>query len=577
LPRHRIAALLRQAGQSLLLQKESRYRAAAYEAGADALDALSGDFERLVAEDRLTEVRGIGRSLAATISDLATTGRSATLERILEVFPPGVLELAAARLPGLTLRRIRLLQDNLGITSLEELRAAVMSGVIGSLKGFGPKMLVKLRQAMDSSSGVTGTAVGSTPATRSVLVDVIDWGDRLLAYLRSTPLVIRAEVAGSVRRWVETVGDLNLIVASAHADQVLGAFLEHPAISRVVDRGETRCRTMLTDGTAVTLEVVPPSRFPAAWMRATGSVAHWRRLEARARSAGVNGLADLEAVDEGEVYGRLGLPFIPPELREDAGELEAAASGDRFEDLITAADIRGVVHCHTVFSDGRHTVAQMAAAAAKMGMAYITITDHSPNASYAGGVPEDRLPEQWQEIAAAQATTDVRILRGTEADILRDGALDYPMPILRSLDVVIASIHERYRLDGPAMTERLVRAMGQPLFKIWGHALGRLLTKRDPISCDVERVLDVVAQSPAAIEVNGSPYRLDLPAAWIRSARRRGIKFVISTDAHSMKELQNLRFGVAEARRGGLRKRDVLNTLSADEFQAAVRPRVGLD
>jgi DNA polymerase (family 10) len=214
----------------------------------------------------------------------------------------------------------------------------------------------------------------------------------------------------------------------------------------------------------------------------------------------------------------------------------------------------------------------MAEAAAAMGMEYITITDHSPAASYAGGLTLERLQDQWHEIADTQAHLDIKLLRGTEVDILRDGTLDYPESVLASLDVAIASIHERHKLDPRAMTDRLVRAMANPLFKIWGHGLGRLLLRREPIACEVDRVLDVVARSPAAIEVNGSPYRLDLPAEWIRSARRRGIKFVISTDAHSTAELANLRFGVALARRGGLRRSDVINALPADQFSAIVRP-----
>ena len=277
--------------------------------------------------------------------------------------------------------------------------------------------------------------------------------------------------------------------------------------------------------------------------------------------------------DEGAVYASLGLPFIPPELREDAGELEAADAGDRFEDLITERDIQGMVHCHTTCSDGRNTVEEMARAAAAMGMSYITITDHSPAASYAGGVTIERLPLQWREIADAQAQVPIKLLRGTESDILREGDLDYPDGVLESLDVIIASIHDRHRMDPAAMTARLVRAMELPVFKIWGHALGRLLLRREPIDCDVERILDAVARSPAAIEINGSPHRMDLPAEWIRAARRRNIKFVISTDAHSTAELANLSFGVALARRGGLRRSDVLNALPVEEFMAAVRPR----
>jgi len=231
-----------------------------------------------------------------------------------------------------------------------------------------------------------------------------------------------------------------------------------------------------------------------------------------------------------------------------------------------------MIHCHTLYSDGKNTIEEMARAAEAMGMAYITITDHSPSAHYAGGVSVDRLEEQWEEIARVQETVKVRILRGAESDILADGALDYPDSVLEQLDVVIASVHSRFKLDRARMTERLVRAMELPLFKIWGHALGRLLLTRDPIDCDVPAVLDALAGSRGAIELNGDPYRLDLPPEWIPHARERGIRFVVSVDAHSTQGLNVLPLGVSLARRGDLRRHEVLNTLPADEFAARVRP-----
>jgi DNA polymerase (family 10) len=266
------------------------------------------------------------------------------------------------------------------------------------------------------------------------------------------------------------------------------------------------------------------------------------------------------------------LPFIPPELREDAGEIEAATAGALPADLVTAGDLRGFVHCHTVFSDGQHTVEQMARAADALGAEYMTITDHSPAAAYAGGLTVDRLKAQWEEIARVQEKVAVRLLRGTESDILADGSLDYPDAILEQLDVVIASIHRRHRMDASQMTERLVRTMALPCFKIWGHALGRLILSRPPVECRVEEVLDAAAAGRAAVEINGDPRRLDLAPLWLRAARERSIRFVVSTDAHSMDELGNVRYGVAMARRGWVRRDEVLNTRSAGEFARAVAP-----
>jgi DNA polymerase (family 10) len=316
--------------------------------------------------------------------------------------------------------------------------------------------------------------------------------------------------------------------------------------------------------------VVDQAGWAAALVRATGAEGHVAKLEARATAAGV--ALDGPAADEAAVYARLGLSWVAPELREDEGEIEAAADGTLATDLLEVAHIRGMTHCHSTFSDGRNSIEEMVREAEAMGMDFITITDHSPAAFYANGVTMDALRRQWDEIARIQETTRVRILRGTESDILEDGALDYPDTVLEQMDVVIASVHSRFKMDPAAMTERLVRAMQQPLFKIWGHALGRLILKRDPFSCDVERVLDAVAESRAAVEINGDPYRLDLAPHWVKKARERGIRFVVSTDAHSTRALHNLRFGVHTARRGGVRRGEVLNALSTEEFARAVRP-----
>ena len=276
--------------------------------------------------------------------------------------------------------------------------------------------------------------------------------------------------------------------------------------------------------------------------------------------------------NDGDIYPLLQMQHIAPELREDEGEIEAALKKTLPDNLVTLADIQGMIHCHTTYSDGKHSIAQMAGAAEAMGMKYLTITDHSPTAFYAGGLKLDRLKRQWDEIDETQEQVKVKLLKGTESDILADGRLDYPDQILEKFDVVIASIHSRYKMDAEKMTKCLVTAMQQPVFKIWGHALGRLIERRPPFACDVERVLDVIAESRAAVEVNGDPYRLDMEPRWIREARKRKIKFVISVDAHSMGAMNNLKYGVGMARRGWVQKGEVLNTLSVKSFMKAVRP-----
>jgi DNA polymerase (family 10) len=355
----------------------------------------------------------------------------------------------------------------------------------------------------------------------------------------------------------------------------------------VIEEMEEAATVRLAEGARVSLVAARPSEFALALLTETGSKAHVNKLHQIASGDGANGsrskgkrsktrertaMQSAEPESEDDIYDQLGMQYIPPELREDEGEIEAALAGKLSEDLVTLEDIRGMVHCHTTYSDGKHSIEEMARAAEAMGMKYVTITDHSPTAFYAGGVTLDRLKRQWDEIDEVQQKVKVKILRGTESDIVADGHLDYPDRILEQFDVIVASIHSRYKMDSVKMTKRIVTAMRQPVFKIWGHALGRLIQRRPPFDCDVEQILDVIAESRAAIEVNGDPWRLDMEPRWIREARKRKIKFVISVDAHSTGAMNNLKYGVAMARRGWLRKSEVLNTLGVKAFQKAVKP-----
>jgi DNA polymerase (family 10) len=555
-----IAEKLREIAAYLRLVGEGPWKAKAYDTAAGAVEALGPSLDELVKSGRLTETPGIGDATAAVIGELHATGTARRLEALRADFPPGLLELT--NLPGLRLPRIRALYQGLGVRDLDDLRAAVDAGRVRSLKGFGLRTEQKIR---------AGLARYQARALRVRLADARDRSASLAAIAARVPGLSRVMVAGGVRRWKETVGTLRLVAQAAEPEAALQAFLHTQPLGRL-ERIRPEClRGRLSDGVALELCVVPPDAFASTLLRQTGSRAHVERLQSLARARGF----DLDTVvgpDERAIYARLGLPEIPPELREDAGELEAALGGDDFRDLVAVADIAGMVHCHTRHSDGRATVEEMARAAESMGMRYLTITDHSPLASYAGGLTADRLAEQWADIAATQARVGIRLLRGTESDLLADGALDYPAEVLEKLDVIIGSVHNRFHLDEAQMTARLVHAMRLPVFKIWGHPLGRLLLRREPIACHLDEVLDAVAASPAAIEINGDPYRLDLPPEHIRAARRRGIRFAISTDAHSTADLQNLAFGVAMARRGGVRRGEVLNTLPPDEFAAAVRP-----
>jgi DNA polymerase (family 10) len=570
--RFAVARMLREIGLLLEVQGGNPFKARAYERGARALEALAGDLERLVAEDRLTEIPGIGDALAATIRELHRSGRSASLERLRGQLPPGVLELI--QVPGLSVPRIAALHEALGIATVDDLRAACEAGRVRGVRGFGARTEGKI---------LAGIRQLATRGEEVLLHRAMAEGERLLAYVRAAPGVAEADLAGALRRRTETVDRLVVTIGTSDPASALDHVARYPPASGARSRTPTGVSFRLADGLLVQAETAPPAGFPALLHDLTGSAAHRARLAERAGHLGLvldrrgisrgTGHRRLGVETEADIYRHLELPPMPPEVREDVGELEAAAAGTFPADLVQEADIQGMVHCHTVYSDGGNTVEEMARAALVMGMRYITITDHSPTASYAGGLPLDRLRRQWDEIEAAQEkVTGLTILRGTESDILADGRLDYPDAVLARFDVIIASIHARHRMDEDQMTRRLIAAMRNPFFKIWGHALGRYVMRRPPIACRMDEVLDAAAGSPVAVEVNGNPHRLDMEPRWQREARRRGLRFVVSTDAHSTRELHNLRYGIYMARRGFLRKADVLNTLPVQAFRQAVRP-----
>jgi DNA polymerase (family X) len=569
--RFAVASALREMGRLLEARGDSPFRVRAYERGARAVEGVA-DLGALVEQDRLREVPGIGPVLAAAVAELHRTGRSERLERLRAQLPPGILELSLV--PGMTRKRILALHQALGIRGLQDLKEACEAGRVRTVKGFGPRTEEKILEGIAS--------LDTREEERVLLHHALREAEGLLRHLRAGPGVTRADAAGALRRCDETVTELQLVAAAADPAAVVTSFSSYPALATVLSRDLDHCAARLPDGLRVELTVTPAAAYEVALHRLTGSAAHLEKLGAVARGRGLTldeagvhragSRRPLPVKTEPDLYRRLGLPWLPPEVREDAGEVAAAVEGDAFADLVTEKDVRGLVHCHTVYSDGKHTVEQMARAAEAMGMQYITITDHSPTAHYAGGLQLDRLKRQWEDIAKAQEKVKVRLLRGTESDILADGALDYPDAVLEQLDIVIASIHNRFRMSAEQMTRRLVAAMRHPVFKVWGHAQGRYVLTRPPFECDMDAVLDAVASSRAAVEVNGDPHRLDMVPPWIREARKRGIRFVISTDAHSTSALHNVRYGVAMARRGWVRKGEVLNALPVDDFRKAVCP-----
>jgi len=567
-----IAAALLEISSLLRLKEKEPFRAKAYARAAEALAEAGDNFPELVKQNRLTEIKGIGTSLAGVISELHTTGRAALLEELRAEFPQGVV--ALSKIGGLTRERIRTLTTALGISTLDDLKAALEAGKIRELAGFGIKSEAALRDQI---------AKFEQPSESILLINALRAGERLLEFMRTCKGVECVDLAGSARRWNETVSTIRVIAlaASNHAAAVKH-FLGFPTITEVEQKTPDSAVVKLSEGVRATISVASAAEYwnllhhetgSSSYETALGRIAATKGLRLTPRKLLVVGKRkSLKVEREADIYRHLDMQFIPPELRDDDSQIKAALDGEIPKDLIEAEHIKGMVHCHTTYSDGRNSVEEMALAAQSMGIEYMTITDHSRTAFYAGGLKVDRLKKQWEEIDRVQERVSIKLLRGTESDILREGELDYPDNILEKFDVIIASIHNRYKLDEAAMTKRIINAMKNPLFKIWGHPLGRLVLRRPPISCRIEEILDVIAKSRAIIEISGDPHRLDLEPRWIKEARKRRIKFVISTDAHSISDLRNLKFGIGMARRAGTTSREVLNTRGVGAFRKAVKP-----
>ena len=562
--RFEIAAILKQIAAILKLKGENPFKTQAYERGASALENLEADLDDLIKGRRLKEITGIGSTLTAIIEEIHGTGECWLLQQLRAEVPLGALELS--QVPGLSLNKIVALRDALHIESIADLKSACQEGLVGKIKGFGLKSQAKLLADIGKIQ---------TPQDEFLLLDqATEEAERIIKHLRACPEMITADVAGAVRRRKETIRRMCVVAASKQPKLVVDRFLRYPALARTDELTETCCLARLAGGTKAELVIVQPADYAAALHARTGSRKHIAKL----KDLAFGKASDFSPGDpretlkcESEIYQRLGLPYIAPELREGEGEIEAALAGT-LPKLVKLEEIRGMTHCHTVYSDGRNSIEEMALAAEAMGMTYLTITDHSQTAYYAHGVDIDRLRAQWDEIARVQERVKIKLLKGTESDILADGSLDYPDHVLEQFDIIIASIHARHKMDSIQMTERLLRALEKPFFKIWGHPLGRLLQSRPPFACRMEEVLDAVSESRCAIEINGDPRRLDLEPRWIRAARERGIQFIVSTDAHSIGGLENLPYGIAMARRGWLSRGEVLNALEAEDFMRAVHP-----
>ncbi|WP_095958404.1 DNA polymerase/3'-5' exonuclease PolX [Corallococcus macrosporus] len=569
-----VAQVLRDISLLLQLQGESGFRVRAYDMAADRVAGLPQELGPLVAEGRLESLPGIGPALAEKISELVTTGRLGYLEELRAQFPPGLLELT--QLPDVGPKKVARLWRELQVSGIEELERACREGRVRQLSGFGAKSEAKMLEGI----AVYRRARGE----RKLLGEVLPVATALLERVKSAPGVVRASLGGSVRRQAETVADVDIIASAPEAGPVLDALANAPGVAAVLGKGDSKCSVRLEAGDLqVDLRVLPDEDFATALHHFTGSKAHHIRLRNLGHERGLKisewGVhrddgTKVRVTEESDLYALLDMQYVPPELREDTGEFEAAREGRLPEDLLTLEDVQGAVHAHSTWSDGRNSLEEMARAAQALGLKYLTVTEHSEAAIYAGGLKVDDLKRQWEEIDRVNADVPgVRLLKGIEVDILESGALDYADSVLEQLEVVIGSIHVRHGMDEDQMTRRLLAALDNPCLQILGHPTGRLINSREPYPVRMDEVLARAAERGVAVEVNGKPARLDIKAEYVRQAVKRGVRLVVSCDAHQKEDLRNLAFAVATARRGWARKGDVLNTLPADRFVTALRER----
>jgi DNA polymerase (family 10) len=569
-----VSQVLRDIALLLQLQGESGYRVRAYEMGADRISGLPQDLGPLVASGRLESLPGIGPALAEKITELVTTGRLGYFEELKARFPPGLLELL--KLPDIGPKKVATLWRELDVGGVEDLERACREGRVRQLRGFGEKSEAKMLEGI----AVYRRARGE----RKLLGDALPVAEALLEQVKASPGVVRASLGGSVRRRAETVADVDIIASAADPGPVLDALAHAPGVATVLGKGESKCSVRMTAGDLqVDLRVLPDEDFATALHHFTGSKAHHIRLRNLGQERGLKisewGVhredgTKVPVPDEAALYALLDMQYVPPELREDNGEVEAALEGRLPPDLITLEDVQGAVHAHSTWSDGRNSLEEMALAARELGLKYLTVTEHSQAAIYAGGMKVEDLKRQWEEIDRVNAAIpEVRLLKGIEVDILETGALDYPDSVLEQLEVVIGSIHVRHGMDEDQMTRRLLAALDNPCLHILGHPTGRLIQSREPYPVRMDEVLERAAERGVAVEVNGKPARLDIKPEYIRQAVQRGVRLVVSCDAHRREDLRNLAYAVATARRGWARKRDILNTLTADRFTAALRAR----
>ncbi len=572
-----VIEVLENIGRLLELKGENAFKVRAYVNGARALETMSEDLAVVIDEGRLGQVDGIGKALDEKITSLHRDGKLEYYDDLRAEFPADIFTLFELR--GIGAKKIKVLFDQLGVSSVSSLQRACEDGSVAKLEGFGEKSAENFLKAIEDRKKSAGVFT---------MRDVEGVARRLLDDFRSHPEVLLAEIAGSYRRGKETLHDLDLIVASASPEIVSADFVGHELVESVLAQGATKSSVQLTGGMQCDLRVVSNAEYPFALNYFTGSKEHNVRMRNRALERGwslneyrfseANGRELKEKIpevlEETDIYQALGLEFVPPELREDRGEFEAAEAGS-MPKLIEWPNLRGTFHNHTTASDGRASLEQMAEAARELGLEYLGIADHSKASVQANGLDEKRLAEQGNQIDALNAGygDGFRIFKGVECDVLKDGSLDFSDDVLDTLDYVVASIHGSLQLDEAAMTKRIIRAISNPRVTMLGHLTGRLLTSREPYAMNVPAVIDAAAETGTIIELNCNPRRLDMDWRWWPLAKEKGVRCSINPDAHSEQGLQDLIFGVRIARKGWLTRKDVVNCLSLTKMEQMLASR----
>lgn len=581
--KNHVANLLEQVSTLLELKEGSNaFEVRAYQNAARAVSSLEGDIEELSRTGKLKGTPGLGATLIKRIDEMVKTGTLAFYDELVKETP--AVKLAMLRISGVGPKKINAIYSQLQVNSLDELVKACQEHKVAALAGFGTKTEDKILQ---------GIAFLAQHADRHLYSEAEEQAQQVQEALATVPGIVRMQVAGSLRRKRETVKDIDMVISVADdvgeavRAQIMDVFTSQPGIKAITGKGPTKSSVVLGNGINMDLRVVGDSQFPYTLHHFTGSKEHHIPLRRRALSLGMTindyGLfrgkeADpanlVPCKDEHEFYAALGLDYIEPELREDMGEIEAAAQ-HQLPNLVQVSDLKGVLHAHSTWSDGHNSIREMVEACLQRGFTYLGITDHSKAAAYAGGLNEEALKRQHEEIEKLQAEYQgrIRIFKGIECDILRDGTLDFSDDVLATLDFVVASIHSLFTLSLAEQTQRMVRAIANPYVDIVGHPTGRLLLNREGYPLDQDAMIDAAAKHGVCIEINAHPSRLDLDWHYLHRARDKGIKIPINPDAHATDGLDVMRYGVNIARKGWLRASDVLNTMDATEVEAFFKGR----